>query len=383
MHTKVELFTEPLDIKKTLNLHGSEMSNLQHALLCGLIKQYKPKKIVEVGVAAGGTTAVILNCISTLKLHSVLYSVDKSENYYRDSNKKTGYLAEECKRYINEEIEHHVFFGGYLPEYIDKIGNDIDLLILDTMHILPGELLDFLVCLPRMSNKSVVILHDILLNHLSVKGNTNCIATRVLLSSVCGKKIVCRGNDNQYNYIGLGGFEVTKETRNYVENVFLALSMTWDYMPDAEQIQLYREQFTKYYNNDLVEEFNMAVEMNNNTLLKRRMICKEGLCNIHKLLNKLENKKNIFIYGCGTYGTMLYDCLESFGIDIQGYVISDNQVKPDINKRIEYFSDIQSGENTLVFGMSSDKQREICREFVPENWINVDEKVFFFLKNCL
>ena len=88
-HT-VKLFKEPLKIRDNLSEDGAEMSELQLSMLCGLIKEYRPQKIVEVGVAAGGTTAVILNCLSLIELDTWVYSVDLSERYYRDTSKKTG-----------------------------------------------------------------------------------------------------------------------------------------------------------------------------------------------------------------------------------------------------------------------------------------------------
>lgn len=378
---KEELFWEPLEIKKSLSENGAEMSELQHAFLCGLIKQYRPKKIVEVGVAAGGTTAVVLNCISMLEMETEIYSVDKSEKYYLDGNKRTGYLAEECKKYLDKEVKHYMRLGGYLPEYLDEIGDNIDFLILDTVHTLPGELIDFLACLPKLRGGAIVVLHDILLNHECFK--VNAIATRVLFSSVAGKKIICKGKDNQYNYIGLGAFEVTEETRNYIENVFSSLMLTWNYIPDDVQIRLYREHFLKYYSTDLVDEFDISVEMNKNTLLKKRLAGKDGFYSIHKLLDKLVDKRNIYIYGCGVNGTRLFDCLESFGVKIEGYAISDDQVKPAIDKRVEYISDLESSKSTLVLGMGIEKQKEICGESVPDNWICVDEGVLSLLRDCL
>ncbi len=82
-HT-IELFKEPLKIRECLSENGTEMTEPQLSMLCGLIKEYKPEKIVEVGVAAGGTTAVILNCLSLIELDTCVYSVDISERYYRD-----------------------------------------------------------------------------------------------------------------------------------------------------------------------------------------------------------------------------------------------------------------------------------------------------------
>ena len=47
-----------------------EMSEFESAFLCGLLKKFRPKKILEIGVAAGGTTAVMLQCLEDMKLDS-------------------------------------------------------------------------------------------------------------------------------------------------------------------------------------------------------------------------------------------------------------------------------------------------------------------------
>ena len=68
MNGTIELYKEPLKVKDNLSENGTEMTELQLSMLCGLIKEYRPEKIVEVGVAAGGTTAIILNCLSLIEL---------------------------------------------------------------------------------------------------------------------------------------------------------------------------------------------------------------------------------------------------------------------------------------------------------------------------
>lgn len=79
------------------------MSKEQSAFICGLIKKYKPKKILELGVAAGETTAIIMNCCSILGLNAEIYSVDLNENFSRDITKKTGYLIEVAKTKISKK----------------------------------------------------------------------------------------------------------------------------------------------------------------------------------------------------------------------------------------------------------------------------------------
>ena len=124
------MFYEPVVILDQLTSeYSAEMSNDQLAFLCGLIEEYRPNKIVEVGVSAGGTTAVILNCISMLKLKPEFYSLDLSTLFYRDQRKQTGYLAEECKKILGSEVKHSLYTGKYAVEYLEEIGADIDFLI--------------------------------------------------------------------------------------------------------------------------------------------------------------------------------------------------------------------------------------------------------------
>lgn len=113
MVREIELYEKPLEIREKLeDAYGAEMSSWQSGFLCGLIKKYHPKKIVEVGVAAGGTTAIILNCISELGLDTEVHSVDLNERYYRDKHKETGYLAQKCKTFLQRDISHKMYLGG-------------------------------------------------------------------------------------------------------------------------------------------------------------------------------------------------------------------------------------------------------------------------------
>lgn len=66
---------------------------------------------------------------------------------------------------------------------------------------------------------------------------------------------------------------------------------------------------------------------------------------------------------------------------MEGYVISDDQAKPNIDRRVEFISDIKSGECTLVLGMNLAHQREICRGNLSNNWIPVEQLILGYLKN--
>jgi hypothetical protein len=49
------------------------MEQNSHEFICGLIKKFKPKKILEVGVNQGGASVVVLQALASLNLKSELH----------------------------------------------------------------------------------------------------------------------------------------------------------------------------------------------------------------------------------------------------------------------------------------------------------------------
>lgn len=70
-----------------------EMSESESAFLCGLLETYRPKKILEVGVASGATTSIILQVLEDIGKTYEMHSVDVSAQWYRDRTKPTGFMA--------------------------------------------------------------------------------------------------------------------------------------------------------------------------------------------------------------------------------------------------------------------------------------------------
>ena len=72
----------------------TELSKGEKSFINGLIRKIKPKKIVEIGVFRGGSSAIILNAIKDIK-DAKLFSIDKSVYCYHGRKKKSGYLIQE------------------------------------------------------------------------------------------------------------------------------------------------------------------------------------------------------------------------------------------------------------------------------------------------
>lgn len=380
------LFKDSIRILDRISDEGkSEMTEWQLSFLCGLIKENKPKKILEIGVAAGGTTSVILNCISLMDLQTELYSIDISKTLYTDVSKSTGYLAEHAKRYLKNTVKHKLYTGGISVEFLQEIGDGIDFLILDTMHILPGELLDFLACFPLLNEGAVIVLHDIVLHHTSYV--TNAYATQILFDCIVGRKIIETDPSEKSGYPNIGAFKITCDTKRYIENVFNALVLTWQYFPSGHQIKLYRDFYAKYYDDNCMMIFDRAVELNKETVMNmERAQSKSKLLEFNSLYYMIQRVKKyrVYIYGCGKFGKELKYIIENCGLDFAGYIVSDGIERSNMDGKPQYLSEIEFKENEeiILIGVNKTYHSEIkdcLKKYGINHYLIPDKMVCSFL----
>ena len=247
------------------------MSEFESAFLCGLLKKYEPQKILEVGVAAGGTTSIILQCLEDIRHQYEMKSVDVSEKYYRTQDKPSGFLSENIRNNLNFG-DHKFKLGKVLPAVIDDIGGDIDFAILDTTHSLPGEVLDFLTVLPYLKDNAVVCLHDVSYHQVKPQSAFG-YATDILFASVTADKMLnfLPKETESYNsrYANIAAFQINYQTMKNIYNVFLALTLRWAYLPSQEQFTEYANFLQKNYSQDLYSIFAESAKMNIYNLVNR------------------------------------------------------------------------------------------------------------------
>lgn len=123
----------------------------QKEFLNGLIRKFEPKKIVEIGVASGGSSIIILNAIKDIK-NAHLYSIDLKPKH------NIGYYV---KKFYPDFLNNwSLYKGNIAAKFIENIGN-IDMILIDSAHFEPGEILDFLIVLPFLKDSEIVCFHDI------------------------------------------------------------------------------------------------------------------------------------------------------------------------------------------------------------------------------
>ncbi|MBQ6971947.1 MAG: class I SAM-dependent methyltransferase [Synergistaceae bacterium] len=207
----------------------SEMSRNERYFLNGIVRFLKPAKILEVGVASGGGSSIILNAIRDLP-NSQLISADYCEKYYGGQTERlSGWL-------VDEEFPHlkgkwTIYSGGDISRYIERVGGDIDLLVLDTAHIHPWETLNFLCVLPYMKAGSWCVLHDVSLPYLP--GREDDLACRYLYGHVATDCRIMPAPDEGYipHFSNIGAFHITEDTVKYSGGLFDSLLCPWMALP--------------------------------------------------------------------------------------------------------------------------------------------------------
>ncbi len=220
----------------------SQMDTNEKYFLNGAIRYFKPKNILEVGIANGGGSAIILNAIKDLD--SRLTSVDYCEKFYgSDIDKPSGYIVDEKFSYLKKD-NWKVYLGGDISKFIEQIGGGtkFDFLVLDTAHIHPWETLNFLCVLPFMNQNSWVVLHDISLPLLSTREND--LACRYLFSNVVSEeKLTPAVSDIDLYFPNIGAFKITGDTRKYIGNLFESLVIEWQALPFVYDKNIFPDYF--------------------------------------------------------------------------------------------------------------------------------------------
>ena len=114
-----------------------QLSEKEFYFINGIIRKYKPANCLEIGVAEGGSSILILNAIKDIK-NSFLISLDLNTQYYLNSSKYTGHCV---KEHFNDLTNNWKLLTGQQPhKFLEKLNLKFDFLFLDTAHFAPGEL---------------------------------------------------------------------------------------------------------------------------------------------------------------------------------------------------------------------------------------------------
>ena len=258
LHYENEIITEKM--KK----EAGWILTLEHAQLTnGLIRKHKPKNCLEIGVARGGSSILILNAIKDFP-DSQLISIDLFTKWR--GKEKIGYLVEQ--KFPELMNKWKLFLGDMPHKFLSKLNLKFDFLFLDTAHVSPGEFFNIIEALPFLNENAIVVLHDTMLHFIyamktnQTLNNAKITPTQIyLISSLIGEKILLKTNLRDFENIGV--VCLAEGQKDYYLNYFLLMMTIWGYMPTDGQLNGLREFIKKYYKDELLLRiFDNSVDYN-------------------------------------------------------------------------------------------------------------------------
>ena len=244
---------------KFIGNNCSEMWGNQKEFLNGIIRKFKPVKILEIGVRYGGSSIVILNAIEDF-VNSKLYSIDLS------SEDSVGFCVKKLFPHFSKNWI--LYKGNISTEFIEIIGKNIDMVLIDTAHFEPGEILDFLIILPFLKENAIVIFHDIA-NQITRSKKREEWAPYIIFNNIRGQKYLPLGKNILTQDIG--AIKLDDNQKLYYNDYFRLLGGQWQYFPKESHINQLRQFFKKHYNAECLIMFEEAVNFNRNFVKKNPM----------------------------------------------------------------------------------------------------------------
>lgn len=252
-----------------------------------------------------------------------MYSVDISEKWYRSDKRETGFIAKKYIEEMNGNIRHEFMLGKSIPNVIEMIKGDIDFCVLDTTHSMPGEFLDFLICLPYFENGCIVVLHDVIENHMTCRNHE--VATKLLFDLVQGEKWYMHENQTDvFGFSNIAAFVVSEETRKNIHTLFSGLTMSWEYMPSDKELKRYYELAEKHYSNEYLDWLKRIVMLQKYTFIRKEVSAHYGLEH-GWLKRKWRKAKRVFLYGGGYWAKVYTEYSRINDLPLNGWIISDEQ----------------------------------------------------------
>ena len=233
----------------------AEMTTSERVFLTQLILQTKPRKILELGVSAGGSSALILNATQDMP-DTEFHSVEYSATWWIGKNLPSGFLIE--NRFPDWRSRWQLHMPGTAAEHIRDIGGGIDFCLIDTVHLLPGEILDFLMVFPYLAPNATVVIHDTALQTIAPL----CYSNILLFQALRGERMMPDVTDRiGVAYPNIGAIRLAQEQD--IIDIFRLLTLPWQhYMPTEHDLTAIRVLFTEHYSAEMLALYDCACMTN-------------------------------------------------------------------------------------------------------------------------
>jgi predicted O-methyltransferase YrrM len=236
---------------------GGNINAIDVQFLGNLIEKVKPVNIIEIGVASGFSSSIMIaSAISNRADFKTLKAFDLFESYYLDSSRKTGACVYDM---IPDNLELFDLRTGVITAEIDAIElNEFEFAFIDANHMHPWASLDLLAIIPFLKENSWVALHDIFLNTVERHKHKNR-GPYYLFNLYQGLKEM---SSNDPATIGA----VFIQDKNKIAKMLIEILYTpWEVSISTDHCEKFIDHISKYYDSEISLSFNkMLINMRNN-----------------------------------------------------------------------------------------------------------------------
>ena len=241
------------------------VSRFDAKFLCDLIKESRPSKCFEVGVASGMSTTFLLKALARIGPQSELVSVDISQQYYADSTKQVGYVVDAAIPELGCKFGLHFHHWSANAEKF-AANEKFDLVFIDAHHSHPWATLDTMLVLPFVNPGAWIVHHDIALKDIprfaSETGPFN-----VYEAFPPPKKKSPFENQN------IGAFRVTGIHRDYEAQLLASLAQEWTVSGLIKESFYNRifEMAERFYSAGFAAEVRAQIQAHNKKIVAARL----------------------------------------------------------------------------------------------------------------
>ena len=136
-----------------------DQSHASLKYIMGLVKHFKPRSMLEIGVSAGLTSGALLAASHGYDEYARVYGIDVANTVYYAPEKAVGALIDEV--YPEFRSRYHLFLGKDSTDIPALIPEPIDFVFVDTLHAHPWPTLDVLNALTRIGDGGIVALDGV------------------------------------------------------------------------------------------------------------------------------------------------------------------------------------------------------------------------------
>lgn len=352
----------------------SLMHDIDRRFIFGLLEYFKPNNILEIGVAGGTGSALMLESIKERK-EARLVSIDISEFVY-DTSLPVGQVAMDL--YPEGNSQWKLITGKDPSQVLDKLDRTFDFMVLDTAHVHPIESLNFLCALPYLSEDAIVVLHDIGICRMPISPFSQFpkteLACKILYDVLAAEKI--RPKDNAYRkqhpFSNIGALQISEDTKKYINNVFTALEFPWGLYPSEDVLDSISECMKTHYTKENFDIFKTASIENKklaNTDFKTFFEAQ-----YFTILKMMKGVEKIVLYG-KVHAKSYLSFFRQFELPLP-YEIWDNYLSGEVDgiPVVKPKNDL-SDDTTVIFAIKNKKIVESLIPTIKANVIRIDDLI--------